>query len=326
VGSLLGLAAAIVSLAACRHARDPTVLEARTLHASAPASPADGPLPVRATYFPPDAPRGARKRVPLLVVEPALFRREILFDGESVRGGLVTALAGEGFGVWLLGPSAGYPGPRALARGIVAAAESIAAETGERRFDLVGLALGAEGALRALEALTAATSPVRIRRVVFLGGGFDFAYPRSFAARVARVRGGPATALCTLDGDAGCAHPFRHPERAVPWLGVLPLADDDELRPARERFPFVAGFTRLPVLFVNGKADGIAPSESMYPLFLLWGSAEPDRTLVPKHLFLAGRENGFGEDYDPFALFAGERAGDEVWHHLAAWLADGDPE
>ncbi|HEY2512211.1 MAG TPA: hypothetical protein VGI39_15195 [Polyangiaceae bacterium] len=327
---LRSLAVALIgsaALAGCRHAAGAEGLEARTLRAEAPADGASGsPVPMRATYFPASVPRAGRKGTPLLVVEPLLFQRELLFDGPH--GGLVTYLASSGFRVWLVGPAGpAIPNTTDLAHGIRIAAEAIAREAGVRRFDLLGLSLGGEAALGALDGLTAPGSGVEIRRVAFVGAGFDFAYPHSFAARVAPhlgPGGAPASALCTLDGDTGCARLFHDASGASSWLGALPAEDPAALRPASERFPFVARFTALPVLFVTGKADGIAPSESMFPLFLLWGSQEHDRRAIPKHLFLAGRENGFARDDDQFDLFGSEEARDEVWTHLAAWLASGE--
>ncbi len=314
--------AALVVLAAtaalsCREAATPATFEARTLRPAKAARPL-----VVATYFPSTAPRARRREVPILVIAPVLFRREILYWAPD--RGLIAYLQQEGFPVWLLW-TATSPAPNARdhARGIAEAAAAIAGETGIRRFDLLGLSLGAEATLRALEPLTAPGSPVAIRRVVFLGGAFDFAYPHSFGSRIAPVRGGPAAALCSLGGDVGCAREFRRPDAAVPWLGAIPRADDDALAPSLERFPFVKRFARLPVLFVDGKVDGVSPSEATYPLYRLWGADEPDPSRVPKLFFLAGRENALGWDFDHFDLFAGSHATD-VWSHVVTWLTRDD--
>lgn len=312
-GVVLACVAVLLALS-CRRGTDPATLDARTLHAMVQ----DDALPMRATYFPPTVPRRERRGVPLLVVEPLFFRREILYPEGG--GGLVAYLQDEGFPVWVVWVDAPLPlDPRAFSRGIAQTVTQIATTTGARLFDLIGLSMGSEAALRSLDLLTSPGSPVEIRRVAFLGGGFDFDYPGSFASRIARIRGGPATRLCTLDGDVDCARSLRDTRAALPWLGNLPPAGDDALLRSRERFPFVAHFTRLPVLFVSGKADGIAPSESMFPLYVLWGSNEPDPRAVPKLLFLAGRENALGWDLDHFDLFAGPHA-EAVWRHIVAWL------
>ena len=314
-------AAAAALALSCRLGPDRATLDARTFRpVIGPVAGAGDPAPMRATYFPPTAPRPGRRSVPLVVVEPLLFRRELLYDGPAPSNGLVPYLQGEGFPVWLVWIDAvAPPAARALSRGIAETVAAIAKETGARRFDLMGLSLGAEAVLRALEPLTAAGSAVEIRRVVFLGGGFDFAYPRSFASRIATIRNGPASALCALDGDLGCAREFRAASIATPWLASLPAADDDALAPAQARFPFVAHLIHLPVLFVAGKIDGIAPSESIFPLYTLWGRDEPDPRAVPKVFFLAGRENGLGSDFDQLDLLAGNRA-EALWGHVADWL------
>jgi hypothetical protein len=310
------LVLALISAAlacACRHGTDRATLDARTLEAT---TQGDAPS-MRATYFPPTVPRAGRRDVPLILVEPLLFRRELLYRD----GGLVPYLQDAGFPVWLVWVGASSPpDARVLGRGIAQTVTSIATETGARVFDLVGLSMGSEGTLRALDLLTAPGSSVSVRRVAFVGGGFDFGYPHSTAARIQGIRGGSATSLCTLDGDARCARDFYRPGDTLPWLGVLPPADDDALLPSRARFPFVSRFARLPVLFVTGKADGLAPSESVFPLYTLWGSDQTDPHAVPKLLFLAGRENNLGWDLDQFDLFAGPHA-EAVWSHLVAWLA-----
>jgi pimeloyl-ACP methyl ester carboxylesterase len=315
--ALLGAAALSLS---CRPGANLATLDARTLRVPVAA---DESAPIQATYFPATVPRGERRKVPLVVVEPLLFRRELLYAGPGPSGGLIAYLQSEGFPIWLIWSAAPPASARAFGRGIAEGIESIARATGARRFDLLGLSLGAEATLRALDPLTAPGSGVEIRRVAFLGGGFDFAYPASFASRVASIRGGSATALCTLDGDVDCAREFRKSDAAAGWLASLPPADDDALAPSRERFAFVARLTRVPVLFINGKADGIAPSESMFPLYTLWGSEEPQASTVPKLLFLAGRENALGWDFDHFELFGSDRA-EGVWARVAAWLGRGD--
>jgi pimeloyl-ACP methyl ester carboxylesterase len=315
--ALVGAAAAVSF--ACQPAADLRTLDARTLRIGVPGAPNES-LSMRATYFPATTPRAGRRSVPLVVVEPLLFRRELLYAGPGPSGGLISYLEGEGFSIWLLWSAAPPPSARIFGREVADGIESIGRETGIRRFDLLGLSLGAEGALRALEPLMAAETTVAIRRAAFLGGGFDFAYPGSFGSRIAAIRGGPASALCTLDADVDCTRDFRTPRAAAGWLASLPPADDDALAPSRERFAFVTRLTRVPVLFVNGKADGIAPSESMFPLYTLWGSDEPSASAVPKLLFLAGRENALGWDFDHFELFADDRA-ERLWDHLATWLA-----
>jgi hypothetical protein len=302
-------ALALVVGAACVPARSAQSLEARTLRVHVQ----DVDLPMRATFFPR---RAARSRTPVVVVEPVFFRKEILYAGGA---SAIDVLTEDGFDTWLVWTDTDAAlDARRVARGIEQTVTSIASETGSRELDLVGTSLGAEAALGALDLLTSPGSPVIVRRVAFVGGGFDYAYPGSFGARVHSVAGGPATRVCAMDGE-GCAPQFHDASRARRWLGTMPPSSPDALDPARARFGFANRWTQLPVLFVAGKADGIAPSESSFPLYELWGR-QADPATVPKLFFLAGRENDIDGDLDHLELFAGRGAAG-VWHHVTAWLA-----
>jgi pimeloyl-ACP methyl ester carboxylesterase len=268
---------------------------------------------MRATFFPR---RAARSRVPVVVVEPIFLRKEILCAGD---GSAIDALTDGGFDTWLVWTDTDVtPDARRLARGIAQTVTSIASETGSRELDLVGTSLGAEATLRALDLLTSPGAPVVVRRVAFVGGGFDYAYPGSFGARARSLAGGPATQVCAMGGDAG-AHQFHDAAGAARWLGAVPPSPPDALDPARARFAFAARWTQLPVLIVAGKADGIAPSESSFPLYELWGNQAAAAT-VPKLFFLAGRANNLNGDLDHLELFAGPGAA-SLWRHVTAWLA-----
>jgi hypothetical protein len=309
---VLAVASALVA-ASCTHPASERDLEAHTLRGG-------DALPVHATYFAARTPRGHERDRVIVVVEPILFRRELLYAGPD-GGGLVSSLRDEGFAVWLVGASApALPDARALGRGVAQMVTQIAKETGARSFDLVGLSLGSEAALYALDRLTAPGSPVSVRCAAFVGGGFDFAYPHSFAERAALVGPGDASRLCAQADDQGCTREFHRPADAMPWLGALPPLAADDLEPSDARFAFVRAFSHLPVLFVTGKSDGIAPSESVFPLYEHWGADERDSSKVPKLFFQAGLENELGSDLDHFELFAGRDAS-RVARLVARWLA-----
>jgi hypothetical protein len=300
-------------------------MEARTLRpfettrqgsSSTLETPAPAETFVHATWFPPTV-RARPDSPPLVLVEPILFRRDLL----TRPGGLVPWLEAEGFSVWVVGPDApDRTDARSFGAGIVRAVDVVAQKSGSSRVSIVAASFGAPAALHALEVLTAPTAKIAIDRVVFLGGALDHAYPGSVAARIAAQRGGPGAALCTLDDGAFCAHAFHDARAATPWLGSVPRAEEAEAAPAATRFPALSRFHDLPVLFVAGKGDGLAPSESIFPAYTAWGRGGGTDRDVPKLFFLAGRENGFEEDYDAYELLAGEHAEGEVWTRLAEWL------
>src|SRR5262249_37444838 len=71
----------------------------------------------------------------------------------------------------------------------------------------------------------------------------------------------------------------------------------------------------VPALFVNGKIDGVAPSESVYPVYERYGSAAVGP--VRKPIVSVGRENLL-PDRDHWGMLSGEdEAGFEI---VADWL------
>jgi hypothetical protein len=284
-------ALAALAIGCARPAHDVASIESRTLRVA-------GDPPMHAIAFPPRV--AGRARTPLVVVEPILWKRDLLLKD----GGLVAWLEDEGFPVWLVGTDAASPpDARALGAGIARTATALARAARLDRVDLVATGLSGDAALSALEGLTAPSSPVQVGRVAFVGAPLDLAYPGDLRARV-----------------AGSTLAF-HDRAAVGWLGVVPPADPAEAKPARERFPFVARLD-VPVLFVAGKSDGIAPSESVFPVFKLWGTASGGMRPLTKGFFLVGRENGLDVDADAFDLFDGGDAAVAAWERLEGFLED----
>jgi pimeloyl-ACP methyl ester carboxylesterase len=252
-----------------------------------PAVPC-GPTRLLATYHAATH-RAAGVHPPVVLFEPLALRREVLDQGAG--GGLVPYLNYRGFPVWVVFAEA-HEGLRAAALGrcYAQAVDAIAEVTKAPRLHVGGVSLGGQVAAHALEHLREGAP---LGRVFFYAAGIDYAYPGSLLAARA-----PLAAAC-----AACA----------PWLsGFLPPPDED--RPLAERLPGLAT-AQAPVLFVNGKIDGVAPSESVYPAYELYGSAAPGP--VRKRLVLVAREN-FLPDLDHWGMLGGaEEDGFEI---LAGWL------
>jgi hypothetical protein len=313
--ALVALAALALAPLGCLHAPfDPSRLDARALHDSV-ATPA-GEARFHAIPFPPRA-RTRPTRAPLVLVEPVLFRRELLLED----GGLVATLEDAGFPVWLVGADVEVaPDARTSATGIARAIGSVARAAGVDHVDVVSLGLSGAATLGALSSLAEPGSPVRVTKLALVGTPLDEAYPGSFASRTRAIAGGPASALCMLDGGTGCTRAFRDPGAAA-WLGVLPAPDPDDAKHARERYPWLPRIEGTSVLFLAGKLDGVAPTESLFPVFEAWGS-ELGAASVHKRFFIAGLENSMGHDFDGFALLARQDGASAVWDQLIAFLRE----
>lgn len=306
--AVVGALAAL--LVACRYASIPEeTLASRALDVPA----ATGPGHVTATYFPVTHANAVR-RAPVVVVEPRVFTREALHRG--ARGGLLAYLNFKGHPAWRLTVDTPNEPSRAIGTALATTIRAISQASGEPALDVVGASLNAPSALHAVSTLAEeGSSPVR--RVVFLGAGLDYAYPSSFVVREHEKLGGPTRRLCAT--EAACLRFVHHPDEARPFFGSLPPAEPDDTSPAHLRYPGLAQRTER-VLFVVGKADGLAPSESSFPVFLEWGKATPEHAVRSKRFFLAARENGLGDDYDHAALFLGADAESEVFAAIVDFL------
>jgi hypothetical protein len=309
----LGLALGL-SLVACAHAPyAPERADARAFHDSV-ATPS-GQASFHAIPFPPRA-RTRPSRLPLVVVEPVLFRRELLLED----GGLVATFEDAGFPVWLVGSDADVPpDEKTWAAGVARSIGSVARESHAAHVDVLALGFAGPATLGALAELSAPSSPVAIDALALMGTPLDEAYPDSFAKRVRPVAGGPASALCALQSGAACANTFRDP-RASSWLGSLPASGASDARSA-ERYPWLFAPSATSVLFVAGKIDGVAPTESIYPAYVAWGSSA-DRAAVKKRFFVAGLENGLGRDFDSFSLLELGDGASAVWSQLVGFFSE----
>lgn len=89
------------------------------------------------------------------------------------------------------------------------------------------------------------------------------------------------------------------------------------VRSADGRFDYESKLAdvRTPMLFVAGAADRQAPPSAVMPAYEALGAGD-------KRFFIAGRENGFQEDYGHGDLVLGERAAGECFPLVEAWLSE----
>ena len=74
---------------------------------------------------------------------------------------------------------------------------------------------------------------------------------------------------------------------------------------------------KVPVLFMAGAADRMAPPAAVRAAFEAWGTQSRD---VNKRFVLLGREHGARGDYGHGDLAIGRHVHDEVFEPIAAFL------
>ena len=301
--------AALVGLSACRY---PALTDADLAARTSPA-PSRGACLETVTAFPATH-ASAVRRAPIVVTSPSLLAPRVLHRGRE--GGLVAYLNFQGHAVYVVGFEAPSCDEALASRAFANVVREVSQRTREPVVHVVGTSLGAPIAVRAV-GLLADEGGSPVGRVALVGPGLDYAYPRSFLARERAHLGGPAGYLCAT--VESCRRLSHEPEVLRAHLAKLPPEAPSLFTPTAERYPGLSG-RHEPVLFVVGKADGVAPSESSYPVFLAWGSATPGAARSQKRYFLAARENALGDDYDHAELFAGASSEDEIFAPVAEFV------
>lgn len=155
--------------------------------------------------------------------------------------------------------------------------------------------------------------------IIFNGTGFDYDYPGSFYNMVAGFKN-EGTSLTEL-----CMTPGKCPSFVRPDLVSAGIRMEDlPLRPKGLTGKQILNYFRtakIPVAFVNGKIDGIAPEETVYPAIRDLGSQKTETNPQSRNFYLeASTANGMNTDYDHFDLFTSADAEDEIYGPLEEWM------
>ncbi len=221
--------------------------------------------------------------------------------------------------------------------------------TGAARLDYVGFSMGG---MLLYAALGATLSPGNIRRVAIIGSPATLRAPSRllFAGLVAKLpsRWAPTVRLRLLAGLTGFAAEWvatplhrviLNPENVAPGVARLSMFNlvADVPGPLNLDFASFAAAPRgeihikgtsvleglelidLPVLFIAGAGDRLAPPASVRAAYEAWGRSAPH---VEKRFILLGREQGASADYGHGDLAIGAEAAREVFAPVRAFLAE----
>jgi pimeloyl-ACP methyl ester carboxylesterase len=300
-------------------------------------------------------PRGEVRPVPVLLLH-GIAANHACMDFGMDRLSLAAHLAEAGFDCFSLdlrGHGGSRPAGRARRRwsfdtyveeDVPAAVEAVLRATGARQVAIVG---HSQGALLGMAACAALRD--RVAALVAIAGPVHFQTQRllAFAARFGFVWGGKLNRFLarSFAPFAGWWHP---PVSQVAWnannvdgpvyrrvlvnvvedipLGVLRQFGDwirtDTWRSRDGAVDYRAALPacRQPALFVAAVDDVIAPPGVVRAAYEAWGAAP-----AAKALFVAGRQSGCECEYGHSDLLFGRSAPDDVFPHIASWLASNVP-
>ncbi|MGJ4787184.1 alpha/beta hydrolase [Leptospira koniambonensis] len=248
---------------------------------------------------------------PVLLLDPILVNKKSLYLGDY--NGLIGVLSGNGFSVFLLHFEV-YPGLDLKEVGeklIPQAVSQVQGLSNRKDYILGGVSVGGQAILHYIRS----KKDPAISKVFFLGTGMDYKYNDSFIDDMKKEkRFGTDLSNSCKNKDSFCSR-FISLDEDNPTTLYLYQTLWNYL-PSLEENPKVwADFELMdfPTLFVAGKLDNVATSESIHPVYR--------RKRGFTQFFEAGRDNGGKIDYDHLSLFAHESAPSDIYQKIADWLA-----
>jgi hypothetical protein len=169
----------------------------------------------------------------------------------------------------------------------------------------------------------ATTSAMLVKAVFFLGTGFDYNYPGSFGHRLASAADGELSDTAHQAKKNLCAGDFCR--RFFPGLRPELVASRQNLvaggKPVwRDTLENVSLKDKgVRTLFIAGKIDNVAPSESVYK-FYVKTIGDETRNSPDVRFLQPGRMNRHARNYDHGMLIASDELAAEVLPDILKWL------
>ncbi|TGK11943.1 alpha/beta hydrolase [Leptospira fletcheri] len=247
---------------------------------------------------------------PILILDPILVNKKALYLGDY--SGLIGVLNGNGFSVWLLHFDSYADldlkeiGDKILPQAI----SQIQRVSNRKDYILGGVSLGGQAVLHYLRGKKDSS----IYKSFFLGTGMDYKYNDSFLEDMKKEKrfGKDLTDICK-GKDTFCSRFISYDQDDPSTLFVyrnlwnyLPSLEENP----KNWVDFES--SDFPTLFIAGKIDNVAPSESIHPVYR--------RKKGASQFVEIGRDNRANIDYDHLSLFAHEGAASEIYQKIADWL------
>lgn len=249
----------------------------------------------------------------LVIVSPVLLSDEVLVN--SGNASLIPWFNARGIAVWLVRI------PRStnlekFGRDVLPSITSaIRKNSTDTQWVMAGVSLGGQAVAQYLNEApkNATVSGMLVKAAFFLGTGFDYAYPGSFTSKLLQKQG---QNLCQ---DEFCTRffPGLKSEFVSPRSALTDAAGKPVWRETLENISLGGKGVRM--IFVAGKIDNVAPSESVYKFFVKTIGDETKNS-PDVRFFLAGRMNRYARDYDHTTMFASKDLASELLPEILKWI------
>jgi len=248
----------------------------------------------------------------LVLVSPVLVGDEVLYN--SGTSSIIPWFNARGVSVWLVRIPAQTNLERFGRDALPLIATAIRKNSTDDDWVMGGVSLGGQAIAEYLNLLeqNATVTGMQVKAAFFLGTGFDYAYPNSFGERLLNMK---HAELCK---DDFCARylPGVKPEHTTLRKNLSDSAGKPVWKNNLDSILLKGKPVR--VMFVAGKIDNVAPSESVYKFFL---RTVGDVKYSPNHRFLQpGRMNRHSRDYDHAMLLGSDELASEILPEILKFI------
>ena len=252
----------------------------------------------------------------LVLVSPVLVADEVLSASGSTS--LIPWFNARGVTVWLVRIPAKMPLERFGRDVLPQVTTAIRKNSNEENWVLGGVSLGGQAVAQYLHDAprNATVSGMLVKAAFFLGTGFDYSYPGSFGKRLALAQDGTEANLCAADF---CRRFF--PDLAPRLVASRRALFDSTGKPVwRDNLDSVQLRDKgVRVMFVNGKIDNVAPSESVYK-FYVKTIGDETKNSPDARLLIPGKMNRHGRDFNHTMTIASNDLASEVLPEIMRWI------
>lgn len=249
----------------------------------------------------------------LVIVSPVLVSDTALTN--SGKSSLIPWFNARGVPVWLVRVPPGMPLEKFGRQVLPTITSAIRKNSNDAQWVMAGVSLGGQAVAHYLDDAqkNATVSGMLVKAAFFLGTGFDYAYPGSFSRRLASLSGQNVCA------DEFCTRylPGVKPELVSARSALFDAAGKPVWREALDNVSLKDKGVR--VMFIAGKIDNVAPSESVYKFFVKTIGGETKNS-PDVRFFLSGRMNRYARDYDHAMMIGSDDLASELLPDVLKWI------
>lgn len=268
----------------------------------------------RITLFPKTYSALAGPAFSLVIVSPVLVRDEYLYNSGS--SSLIPWFNARGVSVWLVYIPQQTNIEKFGREVLPTVTTAIRQNSNEENWVMGGISLGGQAIAHYLDEAprNATVSGMLVKAAFFIGTGFDYGYPGSFGRRLAAVN----------DPGSLCAGDFC--KRYLPGIDARFAAERRWLNDASGKPVWRDSLENVILrdkgvrtLFIAGKIDNVAPSESVYKYFVKTIGDETKNS--PDCRFLQpGRMNRHSDDFNHRMLLGSDELASDVLPDVLKWI------